>query len=102
MNPYWGTDFWQFFAVFGKRMALFATGQLPFSQLASDEIQVLVLILIALSSALVGTFLVLKKMTMLANALSHTILLGIVGAYLLFAQGIGDLAIDLKTLIIAA
>jgi manganese/zinc/iron transport system permease protein len=51
--------------------------------MASDEIQVLVLSLIAISSALIGTFLVLKKMTMLANSLSHTILLGIVIAYLI-------------------
>lgn len=51
-------------------------------ELASDELQLLVLLLISVSSALVGTFLVLRKMAMLANALSHTILPGVVFAYL--------------------
>jgi manganese/zinc/iron transport system permease protein len=64
-------------------MGALATGQLPTDQLASDEIQVLVLLGVALSSALVGSFLVLRRMTMLANSLSHTILLGIVLAYFL-------------------
>lgn len=63
-------------------MALFL-GNLSFQELASDEIQVFVLIGVAISSSLVGTFLVLRRMTMLANSLSHTILMGIVLAYIL-------------------
>ena len=70
------------FRFFIERMVFLLFGKLSASQLASDEIQVFVLILVAFSSAIVGTFLVLKKMTMLANSLSHTILLGIVIAYL--------------------
>lgn len=61
----------------------YSQGKLSLSTLASDEIQILVLMGVAASSALVGTFLVLRKMTMLANALSHTILLGIVLAFLI-------------------
>ena len=38
---------------------------------------------VAISSALVGSFLILRRMTMLANSLSHTILIGIVLAYFL-------------------
>lgn len=53
-------------------------------ELASDELQLLVIGLIAITSSLMGTFLVLRKMTMLANALSHTILPGIVLAYLAY------------------
>jgi manganese/zinc/iron transport system permease protein len=83
MNPYSGTNFFQFFEVLFSRLWLFVKGDLSLSQLASDEVQMLVLIAVALSSALVGTFLVLKRMTMLANSLSHTILLGIVLAYIL-------------------
>ncbi len=83
INPYFGKSFFQFLYLFFKRMALLATGEVGFTELASDEVQVLVLSLVAISSALVGTFLVLKKMTMLANSLSHTILLGIVVAYVL-------------------
>lgn len=67
------------------------------SELAADDVQVLVLSLIGISSALIGSLLVLKKMTMLANSLSHTILLGIVIAYVLGTHGI-----SLSTLIIAA
>ena len=77
--------------------ALFGEG----GTLATDEVQLLVLIMIALSSALVGTFLVLKKMTMLANSLSHTILLGIVGAFLIM-RGEGIYSMSLSALLIGA
>lgn len=82
-NPYTGTNFLTFLGTFFLRMFELITGQIGFTDLASDEIQILVLIGVAASSALVGTFLILKRMSMLANALSHTILLGIVIAYLL-------------------
>ncbi|BDG81211.1 metal ABC transporter permease [Bacillus halotolerans] len=39
-------------------------------------------ILVGVSCALIGTFLVLRRMAMLADAISHTVLLGIVGAFL--------------------
>ena len=71
INPYSGHSFFGFFAVLFHRIFLFFKGDLE--HIASDEVQLLVLTLIALSSALIGTFLVLKKMTMLANSLSHTI-----------------------------
>ncbi len=80
-NPYYGQTFWGFLLLFFRRLGALLTGELSWEQLASDEIQVLVLIGVAISSALVGTFLVLRRMTMLANALSHTILMGIVLAY---------------------
>ena len=82
-NPYFGKNIGEFILLFLERMFLLITGRLPISELASDEVQVLVLALVAFASAIVGTFLVLKKLTMLANSLSHTILLGIVIAYLL-------------------
>ncbi|MCE2982639.1 MAG: metal ABC transporter permease [Parachlamydia sp.] len=84
-NPYQGTDFLSFFYRLFARTGSILKGQ-P-STLASDEIQVIVLIGVALSCATVGTFLVLRKMTMLANSLSHTILIGIVLAFLMTAQG---------------
>lgn len=80
-NPYHGQTFWGFFVELAKRLGALTTGQLSFDQLVSDEIQVFVLIGVAISSALVGTFLVLRRMTMLANSLSHTILMGIVLAF---------------------
>ena len=82
-NPYWGTDFFGFFAVFFQRLFLFLKGDLSMDALASDEVQIFVLCCIGCATAIVGSFLVLKKMTMLANALSHTSLLGIVIAYLI-------------------
>lgn len=82
-NPYTGKTFFSFLLELLLRFWGFITGDIPLSNLASDEIQILVLTGVAVSSALVGTFLVLRKMTMLANSLSHTILLGIVIAFLL-------------------
>lgn len=97
MSPYWQKEFFPFCTLFFHRLWKFATGQLPLVELAPDEIQIFVLSLLSVSCALVGTFLVLKKMTMLANSLSHTILLGIAFSYLIVGS-----AISLKTLLIAS
>jgi manganese/zinc/iron transport system permease protein len=51
--------------------------------LYTDEIQFLALVMVSVASAITGSFLVLRKMSMLANALSHTILLGIVLSFLI-------------------
>ncbi len=83
LNPYEGKTVFGFLLQFVIRIGYFLFGELSFSDLASDEIQVIVLAGVSASSALVGSFLVLRKMTMLANSLSHTILLGIVSVYLL-------------------
>ena len=101
-NPYSGTDFWQFFAVLARRVGLFVLGQ--GDALASDEIQLLVLSGVALSCALVGVFLVLRQMSMLANALSHTVLFGIVIAYLVTgtSHAGGHGVIDFKAMLLAA
>ncbi len=77
-NPYWGTNFFEFFQVLGMRVWEFLSGGFRSMDLAADELQLLVLALIALSCAPVGTFLVLKRQTMLVNSLSHTMLAGIV------------------------
>lgn len=102
MNPYWSKSLFEFFPLFFSRMGKLLTGQLPLEQLASDEVQVLVLAAVAIASTLVGTLLLLKRMTMLANSLSHTILIGIVIAYLIFAKGGGELGIDFRILFFAA
>lgn len=87
-NPYTGQTFFGFFIELAKRLWGFITGEIPLANMATDEIQIVVLVGIAASSALVGTFLVLRRTTMLANALSHTILIGIVAAFLLTQDGI--------------
>lgn len=91
MNPYTDTHFFTFFWVLLKRLV---TGPLP---LASDEVQLLVLCGVACSCALVGTFLVLRQMAMMANALSHTLLLGIFVAFLIVGK-----ELSLVTLLVAS
>lgn len=87
-NPYSGKTFAGFFLEFFYRLSQFMQGRIPLDQLASDEIQIVVLTAVAASSALVGVFLVLRRMTMLANSLSHTILIGIVIAFIITSGGV--------------
>lgn len=90
-NPYTGATFFDFIMLLLLRLWKFAQGSLSISDISSDEVQIIVLMGVAASSALVGSFLVLRKMTMLANSISHTILLGIVIAYILTQDGLlGD------------
>ena len=98
MNPYANQDFFGFFFVLFQRLPELLTGQIGRQELASDEVQMCVLACLGISSALCGSFLVLKKMAMMANSISHTILLGIVPAFLL---GTGE-RFDLFTLISAS
>jgi len=79
MHPYSEVSFFEFFGVFLSRILGLITGKLD---LATDEVQLIALFLVGLSCSLLGAFLLLKKMTMVANSLSHTVLLGIVLCYL--------------------
>jgi manganese/zinc/iron transport system permease protein len=92
MNPYSGETFGGFFLTLFARIWAFLTGELPVASLAADEIQMLVLVGVAASTAMLGCFLVLRRMTMLANSLSHTILLGIVIAFLVSSDGLASAA----------
>lgn len=83
MSPYWGVNFFEFFQVLLIRVF---SGDL--STIAPDEVQIGVIGSIAICCGLIGPFLVLKKMSMFANSLSHTILLGIVGAFLLLGGAV--------------
>lgn len=87
INTYYNLTFWNFIILFFKRLFYLVTGQISIDQLATDEIQIFVLSGVALSCALVGTFLILRRVTMLANSLSHTILIGIVLAYVFSQHG---------------
>lgn len=98
MNPYHGETFFSFLLIFIQRMSHVLFGSLSFNDLASDEIQIFVLAGVAISSALVGSFLVLRRMTMLANSLSHTILMGIVLAYF-FTEGFSMPALLIASLL---
>ena len=89
MSVYWGKTFFQFFALFFSRIFLIFFQQEP---LASDELQLFVLILLSVTCAALGVFLVVRKMTMIANAVTHTALLGImvvvIAGYYLFGSEI--------------
>ena len=100
MSNYWGADFFSFFAILFGRIGQALTGGTL--SLAADEVQLAVLSLIALSCGLIGPFLVLKRMTMFANSLSHTILLGIAAAFLIGGALWGAQISDLSTLFLGA
>jgi manganese/zinc/iron transport system permease protein len=105
MNPYTEADFFSFFSVLFHRIGLFLRGDL--GTLASDEVQLIVIGLESITCALLGVWLSLRKMTMMANALSHTILLGIVLVYIAFRSWNPELTngtfhIPLSYLVLAA
>ena len=81
MDPYFSANFFSWFWVFFSRLPLLFTFQ--YEELYSDEIQLIVMALFALSASFLGVLLLLKRLTMMANALSHTMLLGIVLAFIL-------------------
>jgi len=87
-NPYAGEDFFGFFAVLLQRFFAFFSSHSSCS-LASDEIQCIVLVLLGVTLSFLGSFLVVKQKTMLANALSHTLLVGIVIAFLILHHFLG-------------
>ena len=102
LNPYWGVNFFGFLWTFISRIPLLISGN---CQMVQDELQIFVLSLMAISCSLIGVVMMLKKTTMLANSLSHTILVGIVIAYLLsFSSqgGFHPFSLSIKTFIIAA
>jgi len=105
-HTYWGANFFQFFQIFFSELFLLLTGQVPLAHLVSDEIQVIMLTLLGISSAIVGSFLVLRKMTMVANSLSHTILVGIVLSLVIMRYFFGDFyavfGVDMRVLLLAS
>lgn len=80
MNPYFDLSFLEWFRVFFQRIGeiilCFCSGREV--HLYSDEVQFLVLAIFGTTASFLGTLLSLKRMTMMVNALSHTMLFGIV------------------------
>ncbi len=104
---YWGKTFIGFFQTLFAHILEALQGKYHFSDLAADEIQILTLALLGIAAAIIGSFLVIRKMAMVANAISHTVLLGIIGSFLIlhyfFARPFSELLeIDIKLLILAA
>ena len=90
MSPYSGLSVVQFFGALAMRLPGIFRAIASGDVLYTDEIQVLVLGSMGLCCGLLGSLLVLRRMTMLANSLSHTILLGIVAAFLLSRSASGE------------
>ena len=78
MDPYFDSTFFHWFSVLFSRLTFHFN-----SELFPDEIQLLVMVPFAVSASYLGVLLVLKRLTMMTNALSHTMLLGIVLALML-------------------
>lgn len=102
---YWGKTFWEFFIFLFFRIYSYLMGR-PY-EIADDEVQLLVFFFIGCSSAILGSFLIFRKLVMVANAISHTILLGIVVTVCLFLLMFGSgeahlLHINAMTMIFAA
>ncbi len=100
MNPYSGAHFFSFFGVLARRIWDCLTGH--GATVASDEVQLAVLSFCALACGLLGPFLVLKRMSMFVNSLSHTTLLGIAVAFLFASHWWGSGITDLTTLLLGA
>jgi len=98
MNPYTSQDFWGFFVTLFLRVC----GRLPCEEIPSDELQIAILAAIGIGASLLGTLLTLRRMTMIANSLSHTILLGIVLAFICTTSFSPSLSLNLPTLLLAA
>lgn len=81
-HPYEGALGLEVCFLFIVRFFSWITGALSLEELAPDEWQILSLIGMGISSCWVGTFLILRKKAMVAGALSHTVLLGLILAVL--------------------
>ena len=99
-NPYSGSHWAEFTLTFFRRLFRIFSEQ----KLASDELQILILSLVAASSAIVGVFLIYRKMTMLANALSHSVLFGVAITYLIMRSALStfNLTMSFQIMLIAA
>lgn len=85
-NPYRGSGFSDFFIIFIQRLFLFLSGNLPIEKIAHDEWQIISLCAVGICCGLTGTLLILRKLSMMANSISHTSLLGIVICYIMYSS----------------
>lgn len=80
---YQGLGFFESLFLCIKRLVDFSF----FSSPQHDEVQIMVLFLCGLCCSLLGSFLIVKKMTMIANTISHTALFGLFSAFLICGGG---------------
>lgn len=99
MSAYWDVHFFSFFLLFFQRLPLLLKGKEAF---CSDEVQLIVISAVAFSCGLVSPLLILQRMTMLANSLSHTVLLGIALSALVARAFWGGQWFDMSSLLLGA
>jgi manganese/zinc/iron transport system permease protein len=101
MLPYHDQGFWSFMITLWQRLFVFLLGGISPNDLVSEDLQLMALIISGSLGIVVGFYLIYNKMTMLANSLSHTVLLGLVVTFLCakFVNrklGVDDLAFYLQ------
>ncbi|MEL7432065.1 MAG: metal ABC transporter permease [Chlamydiota bacterium] len=81
MNLYTGVHGLSFLRLFFYRLYEWLMGGIALKELAIDERQIVCLVLLSISCSLLGSFLLLRRSLMVATALSHTALLGVVTVF---------------------
>jgi len=105
MNPYYNQGFLSFFLTLFGRILGYFDKTLAYPVIAQDEMQIIVLTFVSISGCLIGSHLIYRKLTMVANSISHTILLGIVCAWLLYPEWVikeGSFSFSSVPLVLAA
>jgi manganese/zinc/iron transport system permease protein len=82
MSPLPDQGFFSFIVSLWVRAFLFLTGQIHPQELVIEDLQFWALILSGLIGLFLGFYLIYNKMTMVANSLSHTILLGLIVVFM--------------------
>lgn len=98
MPPYWNNDFFEFFITFALRLWGFITGDVSLQDLTSDEKQLLALLFSSITLSWLGSFIILNRLSMFSNSLSHTLLMGIVMVFWLQSKYGSGLPIDISNL----
>jgi manganese/zinc/iron transport system permease protein len=92
--PYTDENLFSFVITLFTRFFLFITAQMPSRELLTEDLQFLALIISGTLGVLLGFYLVYNHLTMLANSISHTVLLGLILTYLIFKVGMPELGIE--------
>jgi manganese/zinc/iron transport system permease protein len=81
MQPYLDQGFFPFIASLWGRAFLFLVGALSPDEMVCEDLQFLALIASGLIGLFLGFYLIYNRLTMVANSLSHNILLGLILTY---------------------
>jgi manganese/zinc/iron transport system permease protein len=94
MYPYNQEGFFSFIISLWQRLIFFLLGLIDKNDLVTEDLQFIALIVSGLIGLGIGFYLVYNNLTMVANSLSHTVLLGLILSFLFFKQFYGSLSVD--------